>query len=466
MLHNYRKKIKYTLCMSAAVLLFISGCGREEKVDYQIDGIEESAPTQESAGRSGLIQFEGAELWQDTFEVPGSGDLEVNARIIVPNQNPSVVEVREPEFDASYKKTIANALFDEVYYGDYAHLPRKDLEKLSAMGQDGDLALTLEFFSEEAFEQEWQDFWDALDHMEDAADIYTPAEEYAGYKYIGAYEGELYSLSFLEDSGENSRRRRKQILVKRTDFDQLYPEKLLEKENLQYEPWSLGEWVENKCLLSREDAEEEAKAFVGKLGLDYSSASTIFPLLWGNEPDALSLSGQTEGTDWEVNGYVFTFDLGVDNISFVDYGIETDYFNFWIQPEEAELQYSMQACLQIYVTDQGVICAKANNPLEIVGIKEDVELLPLDTIKSLLKKEAQEQSEAYHFNTYITNGFDEMELLYFRIRDREHPGNYSYVPAWRLASITRDSQGNLMQIYNQILINAIDGSTIHFLDET
>ena len=57
--------------------------------------------------------------------------------------------------------------------------------------------------------------------------------------------------------------------------------------------------------------------------------------------------------------------------------------------------------------------------------------------------------------------FQRLELIYFRIKDKENEGCYSYIPAWRL------SGGNDYPQYfeNPLLINAIDGSVIDFYDE-
>ncbi len=64
-----------------------------------------------------------------------------------------------------------------------------------------------------------------------------------------------------------------------------------------------------------------------------------------------------------------------------------------------------------------------------------------------------------------TVDLNEMELIYFRMRDRKNQGYYSYVPAWRLADVVRDVSGRITGISNQVLINAIDGSVIDFYEE-
>lgn len=456
------------------------GCGEGKKVDYTIEGIEKEEQPQGDGGKSGLTQFEGEENWKDTWtvqigETEWRGEtidsvayMSVDAKIIVPGvKQMSVVEVTEPEFDAEYKEMIAKRLFEEVYYGDVSHLPKEDLEEIRAFYDNGG-EVRLGPAAGEKLEKEWQDLWKALDNIENARDTYTPAEEYTVNEYIGSYEGRMYELSFAEVPGDKTFiRRLKQITMSPKDLYEVCPEKLKEQKNLVCSPWIFGSWVENHCQISEEDARKEAELFAEKLGLDYSVVSTTHPLVWGNPPEVISLNGMDESEDWEVNGYVFSFDLGVDDISFVDFGMEEDYADFWAKTDrEEEIQYSLQARLQVYVTDQGVIRAEANNPMEITGISEDVELLPLDTVKGIMKKEVEEQSEIFLLNTYTTECFDEMELIYFRVRDKENPGKFNYVPTWRLASVMKDAQQNLLSIRNPILINAIDGSVINFYDET
>ena len=187
--------------------------------------------------------------------------------------------------------------------------------------------------------------------------------------------------------------------------------------------------------------------------------------MWGTPPQYVKEDSVADG--WCINGYVFYFDLGVDVISFVNYGTEEEYYSFG-ENADKNAKYSMVARLQIYVTDKGVIKMVADNPVEIINISEDVKLLPLDTVKSIMKESASTHWDALSFwgNGGYGNCFDEMELLYFRISDKENPGRYSYVPAWRLGAVTRYPMSGKIRIDIPILINAIDGSFINFGDET
>lgn len=455
------------LVVLGAVLL--TGCGNENEVDYSIDGLEEEAQAQGDGGKSGLSQFEGEESWKDTWSL-GVGDMSIDAEVITPMvTHMSVLEVAEPDFSAEYKEVIANRIFEEVYYGDPLHLPKKDLEAVSNSISEF-MIIHYAYPPADNYDQKWYDWNEAVDNMETAGDSYVPVTEYTVDEYIGLLEGRMYNLFFTEVSGNKDFiRRLKLISMTPKNIYEVCPEKFKDQEDIVYSEWQMGEWAQNHCGISEAEARKEAEVFAEKLGLDYPIASAAYPLVWGELPEVFSLDGAEDESDsWEVNGYVFSFDLGVDDISFVNFGMEESYFGFWGRTDrEEEIQYSLQARLQIYVTDQGVIRAEINNPVEITGMQDDVELLPLDTIKGIMQKEVTEHPELFRFNTYqFSSSFNEMELIYFRVRDKEHPGKFNYVPTWRLAAVTRVENENLNSILNQVLINAIDGSVIDFFDET
>lgn len=412
----------------------LTGCKEENKVDYTIDGIMETEQAKSEGCKSDLAQFSGEEVWKETwmskaYEPEGEtyvelAEVNVNAKITVPQtEHMSVVEVAEPEFDADFRETVAKNLFD----------------------------------SYEIFKEDDKD-----------TDTDTELKDYTLEEYIGTYEEQTYLLTFSERTGDNETyfRRFKQISLEVKDLYEVCPQKLSEVEDLTYSTWTDGDWVENQCEISKEDARIKAEDFLERLGLDYPVLSHSLPLLWGTPPQHVTEESVTE--DWEVNGYVFFFDLGVDDISFVNFGVEDDYANFEfdaIKYINEGIRYSLNARVEIYVTDKGVIKMVANNPMELVGISEGVELLPLETIKNIMKEEMYEQVELFRFIDH-EKYYDAMELIYFRVRDDENPEKYSYVPVWRLAAVTRNPLTSEISIREAVMINAIDGSVIDFYDET
>lgn len=480
-----KSRLKWSL-LAVLTICFLSGCGEEKTVDYTIEGITETGQPQSEGGQSGLAQFEGEEVWVETWDDIKIGEwnwngeildvnttYDVDARIMIPDtKQMAVVEVEELAFDAEFRKSIAENIFEsgEIYYGDVAHMPRKDLQEIqNYLTKGGTISVTPQnyAFSVNVNKQKLEELYATLEHIEDAPETYTQVTEYATDEYVGTYEGRMYRLIFGEwqgDSGNEYRRIRKITLTVK-DLYEVCPENLKEVNGLTYSTWTMGDWVENQCEISKEDALKEAEAFVERLGLDYPVHAYTYPLLWGTPPKYVNEDSATE--DWCVNGYVFCFDLGVDGTSFVSCGTEEDYYNFGENVDQNVL-CSMEARLQVYVTDKGVIRVIADNPMEIISVSENVELLPLDTVKSIMKETLSEQWKALGFWTGggYGNRFEEMELLYFRISDKENPGSYSYVPAWRLSAVTRYPTSGKISIDIPVLINAIDGSFINIHDET
>ncbi len=462
------------VAVALAIGLF-SGCSREKTIDYSIEGMEQDKQSGNGGGISDLHQLAEREDWEEKWDMPSGEILEyegqtldlymevdINAPIMGPKTSQmSVVEVEEPEFSAEYKEEIAKRLFDsgEIYYADYSHLPKKDLQEIRDRLDAGE-TVYVEFPIREHIEKDAE----ALDNIENAKETYTPVEDYTDNLYIGLSGGRLYNLAFWEEGGgAYTYRRTKHIVWTVRDIQTVCPEKVKEQENIEFSPWDRGSWVENQCQISEEEARKEAQQFVDRLGLEYSVYSFTYPLLWGEAPAPGAIAS---GKDWYIDGYVFTFDLGVDGISFVGYGMEEDYEDFYQNKEPtAEVQYSMDARLKVYVTEQGIIRMEADNPLEITHVMDGVGLLPFDTIQGIMRDKMNEQPKFFHFDIFDIH-FNEMELLYFRVRDREEPGKFSYVPAWRLAVVTRDELLNRITIRNPVLVNAIDGSLIDFYDET
>lgn len=451
---------------------FLSGCGREKNVDYDIPGIVEEEKSGTESARSSLAQFSEGERWREnwtsnTIEDAGwdghlymrTTEVHVDAPISVPSVNyMSVIEVEEPEFNEDYQRELAGEIFDsaDIYYGDLTHLPRRELETLQT----------------ELLSLEQKEILEQMD-MTQAKDTWCPVEAYDTDTYVGSYGGHLYQLSFTETGQPGDRSRTKQILFEPRNLQEVCPEVYQELDDLTCMAYNLGNLTENECLLSKEDAEKEARLFVDALGLDYSVVSRIDPLVWGDPERLAFLTGLEEQEDWGVNGYVVILDLGLDGISFVNFGMEENYSHYfyygtewkWLNIEFPDNPaYSLNARLTLFITDQGIIRMEACSPMVITGVSEGVGLLPVATVKDLIKESLNKNWKQFRMD-FNEKFFDELGLIYFRVRDQENPNQYSYVPVWRLATVTRDFFTGQFSVRDPILINAIDGSIVDFYAE-
>lgn len=493
-----RKRYVYgaLLCMGMNLL---AGC-KEKTVDYSMEGATESTQEENSEstqegnsgsntagrGKRGLKQFADLKNWNESWirgnaeeEEPLGGSVDVD--IFVPDaEQMSVVEVKELEIDTAYKKQLTESIFrdGEIYYGDAEYLPKKELEKrreqCEYMRQSG---------SEDGTDWE-KELAICEEALNTAGETYTPADGYDAAAYLGTYAGESYELSFLEyDMGEvpnpqkqyvRMRRRNpyvksddtrneegfvtccrcKEILFAVRDVYRFCPEEVKEVENLNYKALERYSAVENQCKLSEEEAREQAERFINELKLEYSTYVYSEPLGWWNGKDT-----KRDEVDYVADGYVFIFDAGIDSVSFTRYGTqETDQYFSDKKKGSEEIRYSMKARLEVYINDKGIIAMRAQNPIETIGVSEEVEMLPIKVIQEIVKEQIELET------SYFVR--DRMELIYLRIRDKEHEGYFSYVPVWRLEDVWfHDGDGYAIAYANQLLINAIDGSVVNFYDE-
>lgn len=443
----------------------LTGCGEEKKVDYRIEGVKEETQEETDEGRSGVLQFAEEETWNETWTIDDGenvAEVRIEADIVLPDtEQMSVVEVCVPEFNGEYKKQIVGRIFggEEVYYHDFEHLPKKELEEMYDMFEE--MYLSEPEGTADGIKEEMDKYKDAVGT---AKDTYTLAEEYNINEYIGKRDGITFELEFLlhENRAGGADLYNQRINFFAKDFKDICPKEYEDYITYMEHPYAYN--GENECKFSEEEAQKIARKFVDDLGLEYPVLTETKPIIWGDEKFSVE-----DFYEWNVNGYVFHYEYGLDDVSFTGFGEEWEYENIYNSPEDDELKYSMAAEMCVYVTDRGVIHMYADSPVETTGITEKVELLPLDTIKKIMKEQMTNQYENFHFLQMSQTGefvFNRLELIYFRVRNKENSRKYSYVPAWRLSDQTGIEKYEVRIIRNPVIINAIDGSVIDFYDET
>lgn len=458
-----------TLLAAGVTAGLVSGCS-DEKVDYNLDS--EQAQTNEG---NSLAKFGEVEKWNDEWELDiGDGQkitMVINADISVPDvSSMAVVEVEKLQTDNAVRKQILEAFFggEEIYYNDAAHQTREELEDNIEEVED-----TIERIEENAEElRRFEDLADYVEGLENdlerekeklrrcqealqtAVDTPVPAEEYGSCQEFVAYvDGVRYDIRFPAEEEDAVMYIRPGEL--HGGAPTYIPEIASELKDYDYiNCYSSGEAeADNECPLSREEAREIADQFIESSGLPDLVLSQEENLVWRgwNESD-----GETMGEDSPeyVYGYRFVYYVGVNGISFVDFGDEWSYMDgAMIQSPDF---YSMRSGCCLEVTDDGLIGMELFYPLTVRKVTEQVELLPLDIIQEIMKNEAMEHTDRYSFNEYRYS--NAMDLIYFRVKDKEDSDSYSYIPVWRLSQMGS-------YCYHPILVNAIDGSVIYAEDE-
>ncbi len=467
-----RKVMVRTMSIAAMFFIgthFFAGCSGRT-VDYSVDDVTEN--TGNRSGRKGLEQFADASAWEDEWTaVNTKGNtvtVQVNAEVFLPDaEKMSVVEVKETTIDDAFRQRMAESVFDSksIYYYDIDHLPREELMKLREEEQelydsyDREEVVDQDFLAsiKEEAEKNLKDF---DERIEAAKEVYIPAESFDVNEYLGEREGQSYEMHFWRSEADKGIVWLNGVCLDAKDIRQFCPEELKDVSDEVYCTAYSGEssTVDNQCELTEEEAKEIADRLVEDTGLDYTVCTYSTPLSW-----------ETDRTLDCYDGYVFYYDAGLDGVSFVRPGTETDYQNYYDKKKESEPQrYSTCARMTVYVNGKGIVFAEAQCPIETVSVSDNVELLALEDVRNIIKKEVTENFGKFRFR-YTSEEwlvtFNAMELIYFRVRDKENPGYYSYVPTWRLGEAYPDDKLARTFIDNWVLINAIDGSVIDFYNE-
>ena len=303
-----------------------------------------------------------------------------------------------------------------------------------------------------------------------AGETYIPAKDFEAPDYLGEIGGAPYELSFWSHETDEGTVDWGGFSLEAKNLRQYLSKEDIEETgvgivgamSVPCYPYDTGLGaVNNKCEMTEEEARKLVDNFVKECGLDYKVYAYTVPLVWGS-------NWEQAQDEKNCDGYVFYYDVGVDDISFVTPGKAEQYQNYQKKKESEPQRYSMNARMEVYVNDKGILYLNAQNPVEITGVSEDARFLALEDIQGVIKEEITEHFGDFRFHYSSEDWlikFNQMELIYFRVRDKENNGHYSYVPAWRLGYVLNFEESNMKSIDNAVLINAIDGSVIDFYDE-
>lgn len=256
-------------------------------------------------------------------------------------------------------------------------------------------------------------------------------EKLRGEEFNGNYQGEEWKLTVSSSLMEETKQGSQYLSFHRIKGSLNY--NTIHKSN-----------VVNESSLSQKEAVELAQNFIRQFGLEYQEVGKIDNIRWTSDKKDL---GNPNG--YAINFHTVPTDESEQNYSFIGY----DRMN----------QYSMENVATVCIKDDKVIGMSISNPLKIESVVRGVNLLPLDTIKEILLDElVNHTDECWKIEGNDRDGMimNKLELIYFRVPDKEAKGHFSYIPAWRLSK-TASIQD---QVSHPIIVNAIDGSFIN-LDE-
>lgn len=171
-----------------------------------------------------------------------------------------------------------------------------------------------------------------------------------------------------------------------------------------------------------------------------------------------------EGKD----GYMVTFELA-DDMGILMGENEGDYKEF--MDLRSDRIPSLNVCVDVYVADEGVFDLRIENPVRVVNTTKISSFLSFDAIKNILRNSFEENlkktyviSDAFA-NTQEKLYINSIELIYFRVKNPEKEGIYSYIPAWRFCRRMKVGGNEEKVIYSPVIINAIDGTVIDLKEQ-
>lgn len=487
-----------TDCMILMCLLLFScvGCGKRNVDNHSSDPVSESSVQSENGGISNPKEIDTEQIWQTEFDVESEkgnvGHVKIYADILVPDTDTlSVATVKEIAFDKEFKKNLAEKLYENGTVYESETLTKKEIaEKIEieneliqemqdemtnlSNGESGLDAESAEDFLElygNEIENSRKYINDLTDMLENAPEEHLPATDYSEDSYTGELDGVRYNLEFFNsremaepDAEPGLMGEIKQISGSR-DFwfepeslGAFVPEELQGMEGVLYdseEPFS----GKNQCSLLEEDAVKSGEQFLSRLGFSDLSLFSVRPVTFrnSNAPEQFVTDGWSltfcrkingAATDPNLNGYIVKTKRG-----------------------DEEFIYTSEA--GSYVTlefnDRGILYFRYSNPMEQTAVTEEIEILPLETVENIMEDILKNDTDSVlnrpeSYNAY-TLSFNYMSLIYFRMRNREVPGEYSYVPVWELTNTPVDPTGSAGSDSDWLLINAISGERIDLVYE-
>lgn len=476
-------KKKHTAGRSAAFILagcmivtLLAGCS-DELVDYNVE-------TEETGGGNAgsLKQFADEEKWSDEWTVSLAGGetllLSVNANVVVPKISAmSVVEVEQTIVDAEYKKRFMSVFLEngEIYYHDNAHRTKAEweeriaeLEALIEINKDtiqGQQLESGEMSEADAFLASLEDeLQECRSYQQSAPEDYILADSFDDCNEFIGYRNEVpFSVNFAMNDDKTV----SGIRVTCMDGRLCVPESLQKYDGVEvFDQQRPVDEEANQCSMSMEEAKQLADQFIDGIGRSGQVCWQMGDAWWSayNEHKEEPVSW-FEYVDGAVCGYRFVYGAGVDGRAFAEDGGMTtfDYFRTEIEDTWGEVEevpggfYDSNDQISLVVTDAGVVNVAMDYPVNVTNVTGQVELLPLDSVKGIMKNEVMEHVDDYDFSQ--SKYYNTMELMYFRLRDDAKQGSYSYVPAWCLSAKIGETR------QHAVLVNAIDGSVIHIGNE-
>lgn len=457
-----RKKYISLLIMVLLSAGVITACGQKHvELDLEED-------TQSVGATVGLEQMKEENVfWSEDWTAVNEEGENINikmgvCRIYPDAEQMGIMEVKEPEFDAEYKKTLSQSFFQgDVYsFSNSSEAIRKEIE----FWEDWETSLGMEMYDEEELSR----------LLKEASSDYEEEENYEGNSFYGRHQEKNYKLTITEET--MGMYYSKTIAIMLLDKWMEISEELGRMEEYRevtaeyaQDAAAFQKAQEKTEMVSQEEAQQAAEEFLQSAGFSAWELETAEATAWEGVN-----SEDTEHAVYDATGYQLTYGLNLEG-TFLD----SEAVTLGNQEKLSCLDFSKNDHLE-YITPLGneVVCSKPVyqgtpqielqvnpegtvtymqvwNPVEMISVTENVSLLSLDNIQNCIHQQMQGNfSEVFqeHMESY---SFSKMSLNYYRFKDTEREGYYSYIPVWELTA----GNGKCF-----VYFNAMDGHIVNTLE--
>ena len=431
-------KKSITGILLTALFLIMAGCGTKQ-VSYKEEkssGQEDSQISQEESAGTTLMETLGVEEeWKERISLDNGKMFHIAAQVSVPDvPKMSLMEVSEYYYKPEDKKRVAEYFLDEgSIQVNVDMVPTKEMleeeiklwDKAIEGAQEQGMKEDIEVARSEKKKREG-----LLNEAPGTDEIELSPGDYKEDYFMGSREGKEYSLNFDINEEEH---------ISQWYLSAMHPDEFNETGALW---WLTGNASDNKCTMTKEEAEKKAVQICEELGITGMAPAQVSTVQWGDEK--------------ENNGYCIV--MGRDNAGVVikPARYHTKNEMFYRNTELGGKTPYEQECIEIGINDKGIFSMCYRGCLSVDKEGTEIKLLTFEQVKEAFRKEIIGKNIAW-----LEKEAHNLDLIYFRFMDENQPGKYTYIPVWRLAAYEIEpAVGYTASEKDCIMINAIDGSSV------
>ena len=424
--------------LAVVLFLILTGCGTKQVAYGEEESTrkKDSEVSQEESAGTTLIETLGVEEeWKERINLDSGNMFHISAEVSVPDvPKMSLMEVSEYYYTPEDKKRVAEYFLDggsiQVNVG---MVPTKEWIEEKIKLWDSALEGAQEQGMEEDIQvarSEKKKLEGLLNEAPKTDEIELSPGDYKEDYFMGSRDGKEYTLDFDINEEEH---------ISQWSLCTMDPDEFNETGANW---WLSGKASDNKCTMTKEEAEKKAVQICKELGITGMVPAKVDTVQWGEQK--------------ENNGYYIVLSRENAGVVIKPARYHTKNEMFYRNTELGGKTPFEQECIEIGINDKGIFSMSYRGCLSVDKEGTEIKLLTFEQVKEAFRKEiigkniAWPEKEAHN-----------LDLIYFRFMDENQSGKYTYIPVWRLAAYEIEyAAGYTASEKDCIMINAIDGSLV------